>query len=214
MTPPPPNTTESSYATYTGGGTLVGEITRQQAVGDLDTPEVASRRAYLRSGLPAIYKESDFGMRFVGALEGVLDPVVAILDGLPAHFTPDLAPRDVLELLTAWLGIDVDESYSGEERRELVRRAGDLSRRRGTAEGLRLSLQLAFPGVPLRVEDKGGIRVSTEPEGLEPSGPPSFVVYCDEPLPPEKQAAVARMIERVKPVGVSFRLRVKAPKKG
>lgn len=207
-------TTEIGYATYTGGGTLVGEILRQRAVGDLETPEVASRRGYLRNGLPAIYKESDFGMRFVGALEEVLDPVVALLDALPAHFTPDLAPRDVLELLTAWLGIDVDESYSGEERRELVRRAGDLSRRRGTPDGLRLSLQLAFPGVPLRVEDKGGIRVSTELGGLEPSGPPSFVVYCDEPLPPEKQAAVARMIERVKPVGVSFRLRVKAPKKG
>ena len=52
---------------------------------------------YLRGGLPAVYQEGDFGMRFVGALEPMLDPIVALLDALPAHFDPDLAPRDVLD---------------------------------------------------------------------------------------------------------------------
>ena len=30
-------------------------------------------------------------MRFVGALETLLDPIVGMLDNLPAHFDPDLA---------------------------------------------------------------------------------------------------------------------------
>ena len=71
-------------------------------------------------------------MRFVGALEAVLDPIVAVLDALPAHFNPDHAPRDVLDLLAAWLGVELDESQPLRERRELVRQAAELSRRRGT----------------------------------------------------------------------------------
>ena len=49
-------------------------------------------------------------MRFVGALEELLDPIVAVLDALPAHFDPDHAPRDILDLLASWLGVDLDES--------------------------------------------------------------------------------------------------------
>ena len=43
-------------------------------------------------------------MRLVAALEAVLDPIVALLDALHAHFDPDLAPLDILELTTGWLG--------------------------------------------------------------------------------------------------------------
>src|SRR3954454_610521 len=120
------------------------------SAGPKETPTVASSRAYLRSSLPAIYQESDFGMRFIGALEELLDPIVAVLDGLPAHFDPDHAPRDILNLLAAWLGADLDESQDMRHQREMVRRAADLGRKRGTVSGLELALQLQFPDVPLR----------------------------------------------------------------
>lgn len=64
-----------------------------------DGPRNASARRYLRSGLPSIYQEGDFGMRFVGALEQLLDPLVGTLDGLPAHFEPSLVEGDQLQLL-------------------------------------------------------------------------------------------------------------------
>src|SRR4051794_18822993 len=94
------------YETFEGAGfgTLIVEL----SPGDSGTPRVASARRYLRSSLPAIYQQDDFAMRFVGALETVLDPIVAVLDALPAHFAPNLAPRHVLDLLTAWLGVEVD----------------------------------------------------------------------------------------------------------
>jgi len=38
-------------------------------------------------------------------------------------------------------------------------------------------------------------------------------VYCDKPVADEVQAGIARCIEQHKPVGTSYRLRVKAPKK-
>jgi phage tail-like protein len=181
--------------------------------GDQEAPAVASARAYLRRGLPAVYREDDFGMRFVGALETLLDPIVSVLDNLPAHFDADLAPLHIVDALAVWLGLEPEESWSEELRRELVRRAGELTRRRGTRAGVELALKVAFPALPLRVEDGGSVawdvRVSEPPAERAPG----FIVYCDQPISAPEQAAVARMIERVKPVHVPYRLRVKAARK-
>jgi phage tail-like protein len=198
------------FKTFSGAG--FGTMMIQLSAGPKETPTVASSRGYLRGGLPAIYQESDFGMRFIGALEELLDPIVAVLDALPAHFDPDHAPRDILNLLAAWLGADLDESQDMRHQREMVRRAADLGRKRGTVSGLELALQLHFPDVPLRIEDQGGVKWSLDQQPVE-APPPSFVVYCDKPIPEQTQAAVARCIEQHKPVGTAYRLRVKAPKK-
>ena len=199
---------ESSTVQGAGFGTLLVRLSS----GPKETPAVASSRAYLRGGLPAVYQEGDFGMRFIGALETLLDPIVAVLDALPAHFSPDHAPRDVLDLLSAWLGVDLDESQTPQQRREMVRQAAELGRRRGTRRGVELALSLAFPKLPLRVEDPGGVRTAP-PEGGMDAPPPSFIVYCDKPIPEETQAGVARCIEQYKPVHTTYRLRVKAAKK-
>jgi phage tail-like protein len=198
------------YRTFSGAG--FGTLMVRLQSGSKETPEVASSRAYLRNGLPAMYQDGDFGMRFVGALEAVLDPIVAVLDALPAHFSPDHAPRDILNLLASWMGVDLDESQSLRDRRELVRQAAELSRRRGTRRGIELALKLGFPALPLRVEDHGGVTWKADDVSRE-SPPASFVVYCDKPIPEETQAAVARCIEQYKPVHTTYRLRVKAAKK-
>ena len=150
------------YRTFAGAG--FGTLMVRLASGPKETPPVASSRAYLRDALPAVYQEGDFGMRFVGALETLLDPIVAVLDALPAHFSADHAPRDVLDLLSAWLGVDLDESQTPAQRRAMVRQAAELGRRRGTRAGLELALSLGFPKLPLRVEDLGGVRTAP-PEG-------------------------------------------------
>jgi phage tail-like protein len=201
---------EGDYRTFAGAG--FGTLMVQVSTGARETPAVASGRAYLRAGLPAMYQDGDFGMRFVGALEAVLDPIVAVIDALPAHFNPDHAPRDVLNLLAAWLGIEVDESQPLPERRRLVRQSAELSRRRGTVRGLELALGLAFPRLPLRVEDNGGVTWGDDKPARESSAS-AFVVYCDKPIPETTQAAVARCIEQYKPVQCTYRLRVKAAKK-
>jgi phage tail-like protein len=197
------------YRTFAGAG--FGTVVVKTTTRALETPAVASQRAYLRGALPALYQENDFGMRFVGALESLLDPIIAVLDALPAHFDPDHAPTDILRLMAAWLGIELDESQEVADQREVVRRAAELARRRGTVGGLELALTLSFPGLPLRLVDAGGVHygaaLSTPPP--DPSAP-SFVVYCDRAVPEETQAAIAQTIERFKPVHASYRLRVKA----
>jgi phage tail-like protein len=175
------------------------------------TPSVASRRAVLRAALPAVYQDSDFTMRFVGALEQVLDPITATLDGLHYYLQPEHAPRDVLVLLCAWLGIDTDETQPTQELRALVRHGARLGRTRGTVAGMQLALQLAFPRLSLRVEDEGAVRWPGSDAGTE--GRQHFVVYCDDPIPEDRQAEVARVIEREKPAHVTYKLRVRTTKK-
>jgi phage tail-like protein len=196
--------------TFSGAG--FGTLMVRLATETQATPPVASTRAYLRNGLPSLYQDGDFGMRFVGALEELLDPIVAVLDALPAHFDPSHAPHDVLELLAAWLGVDLDEKLELRHQREMVERAAELGRRRGTVKGLELALALHFPGVPLRVEDNGGVHWAAKPAPAD-KPPQNFVVYCDKAVEETVQAGIARCIEQYKPVHATYRLRVKAAKK-
>jgi len=196
--------------TFSGAG--FGTLMLQFSAGPKETPQVASSRAYLRNGLPSLYQDGDFGMRFVGALEELLDPIVAVLDALPAHFDPNFAPPDVLSLLAAWLGVDLDETQNIKHQREMVRRSAELARRRGTVRGLDLALKLHFPEVPMRVEDNGGVIWHSKP-AAKGNSTASFVVYCDVPVEENVQAAIARCIEQYKPVHSTYRLRVKAAKK-
>lgn len=208
--PPNGDPGNGHHKTFEGSG--FGTLMLRVNAGPVDTPAVASTRAYLRNGLPSLYQDGDFGMRFVGALEELLDPIVAVLDALPAHFDPNHAPRDILELLSAWLGVDLDETQDIRHQREMVRRAAELGRRRGTVKGLELALALHFPELPMRVEDNGGVVYAGRPAPTEaPSA--SFVVYCDKPVEENLQAAIARCIEQYKPVHSTYRLRVKAAKK-
>jgi phage tail-like protein len=205
-------TTEiTGFITYTGEGFAV--VRPAAETGQQEHPTPVTNRRYLRSGLPEIYQEQDFAMRFVAALEGVLDPVVALLDTLPAHFDPELAPLDLLDLMTKWLGLEHNEAQPAPQLRNVVRRTAELGRLRGTSAGIDMALQLNFPHLPLRVEDGGGVVVSTGDGDIPAPSPPSFVVYCDRTITREEAAEVSRVIEAVRPVHVGFRLRIKGPKR-
>jgi phage tail-like protein len=200
----------SGFITYAGEGFAV--VRPAAEVGEHPHPTPVTNRRYLRGALPEIYQEQDFAMRFVAALEGVLDPVVALLDTLPAHFDPELAPLDLLDLATKWLGLEHNEAQPASQLRNLVRRTAELGRLRGTRAGVEMALRLNFPDLALRVEDRGGVVVYTGRDLPTPE-PPAFVVYCDTPIGQEEAAEVARVIEAVKPVHVGFRLRIKGPRK-
>ena len=88
--PAPTDGNGTGNGTFSGPG--FGTLMMQMASGPKETPPVASTRAYLRNGLPALYQDGDFGMRFVGALEELLDPIVAVLDGAALPLRPELRP--------------------------------------------------------------------------------------------------------------------------
>jgi phage tail-like protein len=176
---------------------------------DRGAPPTVSIRRVLRDGLPEMYRGSGATMAFLQGLEELVDPLGAMLDSLPAHFHYDHAPAQMLSALAAWLGVDEVESQRSERRRETLLRAGEMMRLRGTRAGLELVLSLFFPQVPLRVEDRGSVIVSAE-AGPAPPGPaPAFDVFCDATISEDRQLALAQCIERWKPAGSRYRLKLK-----
>jgi phage tail-like protein len=158
-------------------------------------PSVSSSRAYLRDQLPGVFRDDPegVGLGYLEALETVLDPIFAVLDSLPAYVDPWLAPSALVELLAAWLGEALDQSWSLERRRRLVAEALPLARRRGTRAGLEAALELAFPDLTMRVEDAPG----------------EVVVHSDAPLDETARQAVERLVDRLKPVHVRAEVRAR-----
>jgi phage tail-like protein len=139
-------------------------------VGGLPTPHPIAER------LPAVYLDDEFTQRFTGALDEVLAPVFATLDGLPGYLDPWLAPVDFLDWLAGWVALDIDESWTLAQRRELVANAVELHRWRGTRRGLAAHVRL-LTGGRVEVTDSGGCVSSTRPGGPLPGdGPPRAMV--------------------------------------
>src|SRR5215468_4745376 len=90
----------------------------------------------LREQLPAVYLDDDFTVRFTYAFDEVLAPLFATLDCLSAYLDPRLAPDDFVTWLAGWVAFPVDEGWTLAQRRELVARAVELHRWRGTPRGL------------------------------------------------------------------------------
>lgn len=129
------------------------------AVPDLPTPHP------LGLALPAMYSEDEFVQRFVSGLDDVLAPVLLTLDCMEAYLDPALAPADFVDWLAGWVAVPADEGQPLDLRRDLVRRAADLHRWRGTARGLAAEVAL-LTGGDVEVTDTGGVYTSTTPESV------------------------------------------------
>ncbi|MDA8384930.1 MAG: phage tail protein I [Actinomycetota bacterium] len=135
-----------------------------------------------RERLPGVLQEDKFLADLVDALDSVLAPVHLVLDCLDAYFDPRLAPADFLEWLANWVAVALDETWSEERKRELVRRAIPLYRTRGTMDGLREQVRI-YAGVDPELKDSGGVSYSTIHGGAELPGlrMPSLVVKLQVP---------------------------------
>jgi phage tail-like protein len=112
--------------------------------------------------LPGVYQEHLFTMQFTAAFDDVLAPVISTLDCLDAYVDPLLTPPDFLEWLASWVGALVDENAPEARCRDLVARAVDLHRRRGTIRGLREHLEV-LTGGRVEINDSGGTVASVTP---------------------------------------------------
>jgi phage tail-like protein len=182
---------------------------------DRTAPASASARAYMRAAMPAVYRErpdgggeEPFAMRFVEALEQVLDPIVATLDLLPAHLDLDLAPPEVVALVAGWLGLELDAALTPAAHRRIVREATSITRTRGTRAGLTRLLELSLEGAELEVRDGGRATWSSDPSAPRPAAEPAFAVVCAATVSARERAAIRRLVAEVKPAHVRFELRV------
>lgn len=164
----------------------------------------------LAESVPAVFREDDdVFLAFAAALDGLLAPIISALDNLPAYFSARHAPEDLLDWLAGWLGLVLDPAWPETRRRELVLRAADLLRLRGTPDGIRDVVALVT-GCPVRVRDSGGVRASqTRGEPL-PGDPGCWVAV--EVLRPEgreiDEEALHALLAAVVPAHVVFHLTV------
>ncbi len=121
----------------------------------------------LGAALPALYQEDTFAQSLTGALDDVLAPIFASLDGLPAYLDPAMAPADFLDWLSGWVGVTLDETWPLERRRQLVADAAQLYRSRGTVAGLAAQVAI-YTGGDVAIEDNGAAAWSATPGGAVP----------------------------------------------
>ena len=201
-----------AYRTYGGGARKLGTVSlrMRRASKNEHAPSVASQREYLRQALPAVYQDNDFGVRFVGALEPLLDPVVALLDSLPAHLDPGSLRRTCLVCLRT--GSASRSTRPGRSSASASSLGAATSSRAGTdPRGARADAQdrVSRASAPRRGQRGVTWEGKGETKKADKSGA-GFVVYCDAPLDEHELGAVSRLIEQVKPVNVTYKLRVKA----
>jgi phage tail-like protein len=114
---------------------------------DISYPRSTSLRM-----LPAVYS-TDGGGRdvterllalFDAMRDGVKDEIRLLASVIDPRTTDAAAKRDFLDWLGGWFGLEVFRAWPEHRRRAVIGRAGELFRRRGTPDGIRLFIELAL----------------------------------------------------------------------
>jgi phage tail-like protein len=159
--------------------------------------------------LPAIYQDDDFAQRMLGALDDVLAPVFSTLDNFPTYLDPWLTPEDFLSWLATWVGIALDDTWDEARRREIVARAVELYRMRGTAAGLAAQVGIQTGG-EVEIIENGGTAWSVDAGGDLPGSPEPLVVVrvaVDDPKTVDA-ARVDALVATAKPAHVPHRVEI------
>jgi phage tail-like protein len=122
-------------------------VTSEGADGVLARDEEAVAIAVMAKGryvqyLPAIYEDDDLMGRFLMLFESFWAPIEGQIDSLPFYLDPRTTPSEFLPWLASWLDLVLDERWPEQKRRQLIRSAASLYRKRGTRQGLLEYLQI------------------------------------------------------------------------
>lgn len=148
--------------------------------------------------LPGVYskdaKTADFTERFLSIFQSIYDDRDREIRGSAGLIHPAVVNRKLLEELAAWYDLKDLYLWTDDRLRELVCKAPELARKRGTAAGLKEYLR---------------IYLGTEPEICEdPEDPYTFTVrvpeeYIDDP---KEYRALGRVIGHMRPAGITARI--------
>jgi phage tail-like protein len=192
---------------------------------------VLAKGRYLRY-LPRIFQEQDELMgRFLMLFESFWAPIEGQIDNIPMYFDPALTPVKLLPWLASWVDLTLDDHWPEAKRRQLLRAAVSLYRKRGTKRGLQEYLEI-YTGAQVQISEHGARNFLLGPDARLGPGvalgtlnmPHTFTVTVYLP-PVDGVAATAaereryeadrrRMIETIieaeKPAQTSYNLRLEA----
>jgi phage tail-like protein len=160
--------------------------------------------------LPAIYRDLDANVqRLTQGFDAVLAPVWLVLDNLDAYFDPALAPDDFVRMLAGWVGLDVDDNWTDDQRRRLVANAIDLYRWKGTRRGV-IALVEAYTGFTPVVSESGGTVWSATRNAPPPGSAPGMRVTLQLPIGAQIDVGrLTRLITESVPAHVRVAVEVK-----
>jgi phage tail-like protein len=134
-------------ALFSGDGTVTPEVWQLRVEFDYPT--------YDRY-LPAVYRNhancGEFLARLLSLFESFFSGMECEIDALPALFDPRATPKGFLAWLAGCLGLELDDNWDEDKKRQIIARIFELSGRRRTAAGLREILRL-FAGVDATIEE-------------------------------------------------------------
>ena len=170
-------------------------------------------RTPIGHALPAMFHDDAFAQRLCDGLDSVLAPVPSTIDNFWAYLDPALAPIDFVEWLATWVGLELDQTWPEERRRELVAKAIKLYERRGTADGLADLIEL-YVGIRPTVDDSGGVAWSAAPGAPLPgSGQPVVTVRLAADEDSVDPRRLENMVVTNKPAHVAHRIEINPPRR-
>jgi len=144
------------------------------------------RQSYLRY-LPEVYQEDEqsaaFLERFLSVFETSFANVESEIEQITRYFDPYGVPSESLPWLEDWLAIEAYREWPESARRELLARAPELYKKRGTRGGLRdiLELYLRHTTEPAATK-RGTLSTRTRPttaDGFDASGTHTMTATAD-----------------------------------
>ena len=164
--------------------------------------------APLIDGMPALFRDDEMLMGMLDGFDDVLAPIHAVVRDMDAYFDPALAPTDFLEWLATWLGVELNARWPLQRRRELLRRAVEVHRMRGTVWGVANAVEL-YTGIEPEIVENGQATGSAAPGGDLPGqrqlGLSVTVTSDDSNLDPD---VIDRIVAATKPAHVPHQVRV------
>ena len=103
----------------------------------------------------------EFMGRFLLIFENILKPIENMIGNLALYFDPLTAPESLLPWLASWVDFTLDPTWSDNKRRELIKKAAELYRWRGTRRGLAEYLRIYTGHVPEISEHIPGMRLDS-----------------------------------------------------
>lgn len=108
------------------------------------------------SYLPAVYQEDavsrDFLERFLSVFSTIHDEMEENIDNISQYFDPDFAQGEYLKWLSTWLAISSDDRWSQETLRQLLKRAPEIYKMRGTRRAIEDMIEIYTGAKPKIVE--------------------------------------------------------------
>lgn len=116
---------------------------------------VYPRLSYLRY-LPATYQDNktsrEFLERFLSLFEAIFEDLDTKISQIHHVFDPDLVKPESLSWLASWLDVALQDDWSVEIKRELIRRADELYRAKGTPRGIASFIEIVTGHRPILLE--------------------------------------------------------------